>query len=93
MQVVYDGLVLLLGPPALEIDAPGRLDALRKKLRGLTLLDSLITDDSLVPCMMLQAPQVSRGYPEGLRYQHLDQHLGGIDVFILHCADIGPAPP
>ena len=57
-QVVYDGLVMLLGPSSLQIDAPGRLDALRKKLRGLTLLDTLIMDDSLVPCVMLEAPQV-----------------------------------
>ncbi len=57
-QVVYDGLVMLLGPSSLQIDAPGRLDALRKKLRGLTLLDTLIMDDSLAPCVMLKAPQV-----------------------------------
>ena len=52
---------MFLGPAALQIDAPGRLDALRKKLRGLTLLDALIMDDSLVPCIMLQAPQVGEG--------------------------------
>jgi len=52
---------MLLGPPALQIDGPGRLDQLRKRLRGIALLDTLINmADSLVPCMMLQAPQVGQ---------------------------------
>lgn len=34
LQVVYDGLVMLLGPATLQIEAPGKVDALRKKLRG-----------------------------------------------------------
>ncbi|GAX75449.1 hypothetical protein CEUSTIGMA_g2893.t1 [Chlamydomonas eustigma] len=58
LQVVFDGLVMLLGPSALNIEAPGQLDSLRKKLRGLNLLDMLVMDDSLVPCVLLQAPQV-----------------------------------
>ncbi|KAG1671816.1 hypothetical protein FOA52_000193 [Chlamydomonas sp. UWO 241] len=74
LQVVFDGLTLLLGPQALEhVNGPGRLDALRKKLRGLSSLDALIADDALVPCMMLQAPQVL-GLPARER-QSLEQAL------------------
>eukprot|EP00195_Chlamydomonas_chlamydogama_P012412 CAMPEP_0202908852 /NCGR_PEP_ID=MMETSP1392-20130828/47406_1 /ASSEMBLY_ACC=CAM_ASM_000868 /TAXON_ID=225041 /ORGANISM="Chlamydomonas chlamydogama, Strain SAG 11-48b" /LENGTH=391 /DNA_ID=CAMNT_0049598367 /DNA_START=295 /DNA_END=1470 /DNA_ORIENTATION=+ len=53
---------MMLGAAALHIDTPVKIDALRKKLRGLSLIDTLIADDALVPCLMLPAPQV-QGLP------------------------------
>eukprot|EP00798_Chlamydomonas_sp_ICE-L_P001985 gene1985-33405_t len=62
LQMVYDSIVLLLGSGGMEIESAGKIDALRKKLRGLTLIDNLIADDTLVPCLMLSLPQ-SVGIP------------------------------
>ena len=55
----YHGLVLLLGPSSMQVEMASKLEALKRKLRALgPLLDVLIMDDCLVPCIMLGAPQV-----------------------------------
>ena len=64
LVLAYQGLELLLGPSSMQVSMAPKLEALKRKLRALgPLLDVLIADDSLVPCLMLVAPQVRVGQP------------------------------
>ncbi|KAG2441079.1 hypothetical protein HXX76_003932 [Chlamydomonas incerta] len=61
LQTLYDAILLLLGSTALVLDTSAKIDGLKKKLRApgiLACVDSLIADDTLVPCILLPVPQV-----------------------------------
>ncbi|PNH12466.1 Protein fuzzy [Tetrabaena socialis] len=60
LQTISDALLLLLGPAPLVLDTTARIDGLKKTLRAPTVqraVDSLIADDTLVPCILLPVPQ------------------------------------
>ncbi|KAJ9527284.1 hypothetical protein QJQ45_025575 [Haematococcus lacustris] len=58
LQTVYAALQLLVGAPLLASDNSAHGDVLRKRLRGLPLIEQLIEDDGLVPSLLLPGPQV-----------------------------------
>jgi len=58
LQVVYDCILLLVGARAMELKTVGQIDALRKKIRGLPLIDHLMDLEAMVPNLMLPGPQV-----------------------------------
>ncbi|MEW5303349.1 MAG: hypothetical protein WDW36_006050 [Sanguina aurantia] len=64
LQTVYAALQLFLGSVALILDTTLQMDALKRQLKGLTVLNTLIADDCLVPCLLLSLPQVI-GLPPG----------------------------
>ncbi|GLC33025.1 hypothetical protein PLESTM_000015800 [Pleodorina starrii] len=61
LETLYDVLLLLLGSAALVLDTSAKISVLRSKLKVPDVqraVDSLVADDTLVPCILLPVPQV-----------------------------------
>ncbi|GLI65558.1 hypothetical protein VaNZ11_009121 [Volvox africanus] len=61
LETLYALLLLLLGPTTLVLDTFAKINILKSKLRAPDVqraVDSLVADDTLVPCILLTVPQL-----------------------------------
>lgn len=88
LGMVYSALELLLGPHSLRLDTPAQVDALRKKLRSVSAIDSLIADETLVPCLMLGMPQVRMRAAQQQQHAHMvhSQFALSLSLSLGHCS-------